>query len=212
MILCCVTDRRRLGLSVPELLARIQWLAAAGVDYIQLRERDLTDRGLLDLASAAVRAVSGTGARVLVNDRADIAVAAAAHGVHLREDSPPAARVRALARSPLIVGRSVHSAAAVRAASGAYDYLLFGTVFSSRGKPTGHPVAGLDALRGACAAADAPVLAIGGIDAGRAAAVAGTGAAGIAAVDALLGADSAKDARRRADGLRRMFDSGSRVV
>jgi thiamine-phosphate pyrophosphorylase len=132
---------------------------------------------------------------VVVNDRADIAIAAGAAGVHLREDSPPASRVRAAfaeasapnspkATQRFLIGRSVHSLAGIDAAvaDGGCDYLLFGTVFPSEGKPGDHAVAGLDALREACARSRLPVIAIGGMNEARAAAARDAGAAGFAAV------------------------------
>ena len=205
-----VTDRRRFGLSVEALVERA---ARAGVDMIQVRERDLDDGDLIALVRAMVRATAGRGTKVLVNDRADIAIAAGAAGVHLRSDSAPGARVRAAfaavaASAPkaafaegsatkaagatstatpaagFLIGRSVHSLDDVDAAiaDGAYDYLLFGTVFRSAGKPADHPVAGLDGLAAACARSAIPVIAIGGIDAARLDDVAKTGAAGFAGV------------------------------
>lgn len=177
-------------------MARAAAAARAGIDVIQVRERDLPDRELAALVRAIVAALAGTHARVLVNDRADIAVAAGASGVHLRGDSAPASRIRAMAafaadaasapKAPgrFLIGQSVHSLADVDAAlvDGGADYLLFGTVFPSDGKPEGHPVAGLDALRQVCARSPLPVIAIGGMNDARAAAVRDAGAAGFAAV------------------------------
>jgi thiamine-phosphate pyrophosphorylase len=201
-----VTDRRRFGFSIDELVARVAAAARAGVDVIQVRERDLPDRDLAALTRAIVAAAAAAGAqtRVLVNDRADIAIAAGASGVHLRGDSAPASRIRAMAASVqasaasaeasapkaskapggFLIGQSVHSLADVDAAcaAGGADYLLFGTVFPSEGKPDGHPVAGLEALRQACARSPLPVVAIGGMNEARAAAVRDAGAAGFAAV------------------------------
>lgn len=176
-----VTDRRRFGLSVEALVARA---AQAGVDAIQVRERDLADRDLVDLVRAMVRATAGSRTKVIVNDRADIAIAGGAAGVHLRSDSAAGARVRMLIPAEFVVGRSVHSLDDVDAAIAdtAYDYLLFGTVFHSGGKPADHPVAGLEGLTAACARSPIPVLAIGGIDAARLADVANSGAAGFAGV------------------------------
>lgn len=155
-----------------------------GVDVVQVRERDLDDRTLLILVEQIVAAVTGTATQVLVNGRADVAISAGAHGVHLRGDSPPASRVRAIVPPGFILGRSVHSLAEIDAAvaDGACDYLMFGTVFPSAGKPPGHPVAGLDALAEACRRSPIPVIAIGGIDPPRIAAIAQSGAAGFAAV------------------------------
>ena len=184
-----VTDRRRFGLSVDALVERA---ARADVDVIQVRERDLCDRDLADVVRAMVRATAERRTKVLVNDRPDIAIVSGAAGVHLRSDSPPGARVRAAfaeasaakAGEGFLIGRSVHSLADVDAAiaEGGYDYLLFGTVFPSAGKPPDHPVAGLAGLAAACARSPIPVIAIGGIDAARLGAIAKSGAAGFAGV------------------------------
>lgn len=184
-----VTDRRRFGLSIDQLVTRAAAAASAGVDVIQVRERDLPDRELAALARQIVATAAGSSTRVLVNDRADIAIAAGAAGVHLRADSAPASRVRGLAPAGFLIGRSVHSLAEVDAAvaGGGADYLLFGTVFLSDGKPDGHPVAGLDALRRACARSSVPTIAIGGMTEARVAAVREAGAAGFAAVGLFMG-------------------------
>ena len=135
------------------------------------------------LVERALRAVEGTAARILVNDRVDVALAAGAHGVHLRSDSMEAIRVRETAPSALVIGRSVHSAEEARASerAGGLDYLLFGTVFASHSKPGVSP-AGVERLAEACAAVALPVLAIGGITAATCASAAGAGAAGFAAI------------------------------
>jgi thiamine-phosphate pyrophosphorylase len=209
-----VTDRRRYAWSIPELERHVGWLLDAGVDVVQVRERDLPDRALATLVAAVVARAAGSGARVLVNDRADVAIAAGAAGVHLREDSVPAPRARAIAPAGFVIGRSVHDTAGVRGATeaGGCDYLLFGTVFQSPGKPAGHPVAGTAALAEACAATPWPVLAIGGIRPDNAGAACAAGARGVAAVDYLLTAGSAADARTRVMALRRAIDTGSGVV
>jgi thiamine-phosphate pyrophosphorylase len=179
-----VTDRARFGLTGAALVDRAARAARTGAHVIQVRERDLADAALLDLVKAVIDAVTGAGARVLVNDRIDVALAAGAAGVHLRGDSPTAARVRALVPQHFLIGRSVHSLDEVDAAVvvGGCDYLMFGTVFRSAGKPDGHPVAGLDALARACARSPLPVIAIGGMTPDREADVARAGAAGLAAV------------------------------
>ena len=159
------------------LVALIGEAARAGVDLIQIRERDLDDRALVALARAAVAAVRGTAARVVVNDRADVALAAGAAGVHLRGDSMPAGRVRAMRAAGFLVGRSVHDegeAAAVDAEGGC-DYLMFGTVFPSASKPAGHRRSAWRHLARVCAGVTAPVLAIGGISIERAAEAARAG-------------------------------------
>jgi thiamine-phosphate diphosphorylase len=203
-IFCLVTDRRAAG--ERPLVALIGEAARAGVHLIQLRERDLNDRELVALARAAVAAVQGTSARVIVNDRVDVALAVGAAGVHLRSDSIPAGRVRTITRPGFLVGRSVHDedeAAAVDAEGGC-DYLIFGTVFPSSSKPAGHPIAGLDALGRVCARVAAPVLAIGGISIDRAPDAARAGAAGIAAIQLFA---SGPDLHQTVDALRRAFDT-----
>lgn len=185
-VICVVTRVRGDAGSADRarLLERLATAAAAGADYIQIRERQLSDRELASFTATLVAQVSGTGCRVLVNDRPDVALAAGAHGVHLKSDGPAAADVRRLTPPRFIIGRSIHSTAEAVAASraGGYDYLLFGTVFPSQSKPDGHPIAGLDALHAACAAAAMPVLAIGGIDVPRGRQAIEAGAAGIAAI------------------------------
>lgn len=184
MIRHFVTDRRRFGLDEQALVARAAKAAAAGVDVVHVREPDLTDRLLAALVRRTIEAVAPHGTRVLVNDRADVALATGAAGVHLRADSVAASRIRAIVPSGFVIGRSVHTVDEIdrAVADGGCDYLLFGTVFPSRGKAEGHPVAGLDALRDACARAPLPVIAIGGMSEQRAADVASTGAAGLAGV------------------------------
>jgi len=184
-VVCMVTDRRRLGQPAEEALIRRVGLAArAGIHLIQIRERDMPDGALLALVQHVVAAVRGTRARVLVNDRVDVALSAGAHGVHLRGDSVPAARVRALTPSAFLIGQSVHTRDEVTAlrAEGAVDYLLFGTVFPTASKPdqTAAGVAGVasavDAARGL------PVLAIGGVTLANTRDLSGTGCSGIAAI------------------------------
>jgi thiamine-phosphate pyrophosphorylase len=198
LLVHCVTDRRRFGLSLDALVDRAAHAARGGADAIQIRERDLPDRDLVALVRRIGDACAGTPARLLVNDRFDIAAVSGAAGVHLRADSPPASRVAAFAAAAasapgahdrFIIGRSVHTLEEIDAAiaDGACNYLLFGTVFPSTGKPAGHPVAGLEALRAACARSPLPVIAIGGVDRSRLQAIADAGAAGYAAVEMFMG-------------------------
>jgi thiamine-phosphate pyrophosphorylase len=183
----CVVTRARGAAGSPEragLVDRLTRAAAAGATLIQVRERLLDDRSLVAFVRELVAATRGTACRVLVNDRLDIALAAGAAGVHLKASSFSASDARRLAPAGFLVGRSVHSAeeAADVEAAGGCDYLVFGTVFPSASKPGDHPIAGLDALREVCRRVSLPVIAIGGATIARAAAIAGTGAAGAAAV------------------------------
>jgi thiamine-phosphate diphosphorylase len=164
-------------------VARVTWAARAGAHLVQVRERDLEGGALVSLVRRCVEAVRGSRARVLVNDRLDVALAAGAHGVHLRADSMPAARVRAVCPPGFLVGRSVHAPdEAVRVESeGGLDYLIFGTLFPTVSKP-GRQTAGLEALAGLVRAVRLPVLAVGGIAADNLGDVGATGAAGYAAI------------------------------
>jgi thiamine-phosphate diphosphorylase len=183
-ILCLITDRRRLGASWEEaLVRRVRTAAAAGVHLVQVREHDLDGGPMMRLVAACVEAVRGTSTRVLVNDRFDVALAAGAHGVHLRGDSFPASRIAPWAPAGFLIGRSVHSMAeAVAAAEAdAVNYLIFGTVFDSSSKP-GRSPAGLGELSRVASATRIPVLAIGGITAGNIAEVMAAGAAGAAGI------------------------------
>lgn len=166
---------------------------AAGVDAVQIRERDLPGGSLARLTAVAVAAARGSRTKVLVNDRVDVALAAGADGVHLRADSPPAWRIRPLVPKTFVVGRSVHTLEEARAA-GDVDYVIAGTVWPTSSKPAGHPVLGAAGLAQLVRAASVPVLAIGGIDVGRAAAVAASGAAGIAAIGLFIGQDDPRSA------------------
>jgi thiamine-phosphate pyrophosphorylase len=178
-----ITDRRQVDGNLDALVARVAAAARAGVSLIQVRERDLDGGALLHLVARCVDAVGSSKARVLVNDRLDVALAAGAHGVHLRGDSLPAVRVRELAPAGFLVGRSVHDAGEARrvSAAGGLDYLMFGPVYETASKP-GRAAAGLAALRSVAAATPLPVLAVGGMSPDRALAAAGAGAAGFAAI------------------------------
>jgi thiamine-phosphate diphosphorylase len=225
-ILCAVTDRRRLGTfssinaAIDALVAQARIAADAGLDLFQIREsthahaeavRDaalsqslslpLPDGALLDVTARACEAVKGSGMRVLVNDRLDIARAAGAHGVHLRGSSFAAARARTLAPAdvPFLIGRSVHTRQEARdvETAGDLDYLILGAMFPTRSKPAEHPLAGLDLLRDVVRAARLPVLAIGGITLENAGAVARAGATGIAAIGLFLPPDASAAAAAR---------------
>lgn len=165
------------------MIRRVRAAAVEGIHLVQIRERDLDGGSLTRLVAACIDAVRGTRARVLVNDRFDVALAAGAHGVHLRGDSFPASRVRAWAPRGFLIGRSVHSAsdAVLAAKDDALDYLIFGTVFASDSKPD-RPAAGLRELSTVASATRLPVLAIGGMTSSKIADVMRAGAAGVAGI------------------------------
>lgn len=180
--------------------------AEAGVDLIQIREPRVDDRTLVDCVRRAVDLAAGTTARVLVNARLDVAIAAGAAGVHLRGDSMSAADARSIAPDGFLIGRSVHSTAGAIEAErgGGCDYLIFGTVYPTRSKPDAHRVAGIAGLRDVCASTRLPVLAIGGVSIERIREVAAAGAAGIAAIGMFAASGRLADTVQTA---RRMFDT-----
>jgi thiamine-phosphate pyrophosphorylase len=190
------------------LLDTIHAAAQAGLTLVQVREPQLDDRALLALVREAIAATAGTGARVVVNERTDVALAAGAAGVHLKDDAVPASRVRRLAPPGFLIGRSVHSVDAARAAErdGGCDYLVFGTVLASTSKPEGHPAAGLEALARVCRAVRLPVVAIGGVTEAALPSLAGASAAGIAAISFFADSRSAAD---HVGAVRRAFDTHS---
>lgn len=210
---CLVTDRARLGpgwaAALPELVARA---AAAGVDLVQVRERGLEARELGALVARCRRAIDGSGTRLLVSDRLDIALAEGAHGVHLPSGGLTPAEVRMHAAPGFLIGRSVHSVAeAARVtADGGADFLVFGTVFPSHSK-LGIEPAGLAQVAATVAATHLPVLAIGGIAEATLGGVAGTGAAGVAAIG-FLTVESVEEMRRRVRLVRKAFDTLSPQV
>ncbi|MGB6200444.1 MAG: thiamine phosphate synthase [Candidatus Acidiferrales bacterium] len=191
-ILCYVTDRRGApgatanSDSTSLLSAVIERAIAAGVDWTQVREKDLDARPLENLVRTAVKINAGR-ARIFVNDRLDIALASDTDGVHLGENSLPAAGVAAwragAGRPNFTIGVSCHSPEAVRAAEDAgADYIFFGPIFATPSKASFGPAQGVERLRAACRGARIPVLAIGGITESNAVECLAAGAAGIAAI------------------------------
>jgi thiamine-phosphate diphosphorylase len=195
-MICLVTDRVRLAGPAATadaaracLVTQARHAANAGVDLIQVRERDLEAGELLALVVELVAVTSGSSTRIVVNDRLDVALAAGAAGVHLRGNSMPIAAARRIAPADFLIGRSVHAVHEAVAAAGA-DYLIAGTVFASASKPADAPLLGLEGLRAIAAAVDVPVLAIGGIDEEGFADVAAAGAAGLAAIGLFMTSQS----------------------
>jgi thiamine-phosphate pyrophosphorylase len=156
-------------------------LAAAGVDALQLREKHLDDRVLYELARTA-RAALPRPARLLVNGRADVALAAGGDGVHLPADGVPAAALRARFGGGLLLGVSTHGIEEVeRARLAGADYVVFGPVYETPGKLASASPAGPAGLA-RVAALGIPVYALGGVTLERFAEVAAAGAAGVAGI------------------------------
>ena len=200
-IFCLVTDRRRLCAGCGDhdarrcLIAQVREAVAAGIDLVQIREREMEAAHLADVVSQAVAAARGSATRIVVNDRLDVALACGADGVHLRADSVPPARVRALVPPGFLVGRSVHAADEAAQVAPDVDYLIAGTVFPTASKPGAGRWLGDAGLAGVTHAVAVPVLAIGGVTIELLPRVAAAGAAGIAAIGLFL--DEGASARCR---------------
>lgn len=203
MILCYITDRRQFAGSPAEqrarLLAKVAEASRAGVDLIQLREKDLPAREVEAVAAEAARLVRENAGpkrtRLLINSRVDIAIAAGADGAHLRSEDIAASEARVIfnkaGMQAAVIGVSCHALAEVRLAeSHGADFAVFGPVFGKSGAPG----QGLAALRKVCGRVPAggieaalpagcmPVLALGGVTVENAAACLEAGAAGIAGI------------------------------
>jgi thiamine-phosphate pyrophosphorylase len=152
----------------------------ADADFIQLRESALEARALAHLARAWLAA---SGARLLLNDRADVAIACGASGVHLRDRSLSPARIRQIAPAGFIVTVACHDAEAVhRAASEGADYAILAPIFPPLSKPSTTPPLGLDALHSIASKSKIPVIALGGITAESAPRCIEAGATGVAGI------------------------------
>jgi thiamine-phosphate pyrophosphorylase len=187
-----ITDRRMLPqrARTPGLTSLIDFIkqaAAAGVDMVQIRERDLSAGEVCSI----VEAVSGC-VPTLVNDRADIAAAYAA-GVHLTTRSMPVGVVRAAFGPDILIGASTHTIGEVEAAeAGGADFAVFGPVFETASKQMyGEPV-GVDALQSAATRARIPLLALGGVNISNFRRALDAGAAGVAGISMFVEAPDLK--------------------
>jgi thiamine-phosphate pyrophosphorylase len=201
-LLCYVTDRRSLPLTepsqaIPELLRKIEQVASAGVDFIQIREKDLSAQELAALTRQAVQIAASVAGdkgrtRILVNDRLDVGLTEGADGVHLAENSLHVAEATRLVaerasresgKREFLVGASCHSLEMVQAAARAgADYVFLGPVFATPSKAEYGEPQGLERLAQICRSVAIPVFGIGGITLEKAASCIEAGAAGLAAI------------------------------
>ena len=188
-----VTDRSVARRPLPVV---VEECLGAGLKAVQLREKDLAARDLLAVATSLRESTRVHGARLLVNDRADVALACGADGVQRTHDSLPVGALRAISPPPFLIGASVHSVAQAREAEAeGADFLVFGPVHDTPSKRGYGPPQGLSALSLVTAAVDKPVLAVGGVTPERVAAILGAGAAGVAVISAILAADRSEERR-----------------
>ena len=219
MILCLVTDRRRLGGAmglregdwVEALHRQVAAAANAGIDYIQVREPDLEAGPLVELVKSLMVVVTGA-TRLLVNDRLDVALAARAHGVQLKEHSILPAEVRRITPPGFVIGCSVHQISSISARKSA-DFLIAGTVLPTASKPAVDYLDQDGLSKVVEAATGQPVLGIGGLDLSAIPMLASTRASGLAAIGAFIpaaGEDVSDFVQNRVRAMRKAFDSARR--
>jgi thiamine-phosphate pyrophosphorylase len=189
-----VTDGRGGGAPLRDFLDAV---LGAGVDVVQLREKELEARPILDLAGVFRERCDAHRVPFILNDRADLALAAGADGVHLGQDDLPVADARRVLGRDAIVGRSTHEPEQMRRAMKEdVDYVVVGPLHATPTKP-GRPAAGISLVRLAAAEATKPWFAIGGIDLGTIAAVREAGGRRVVVVRAITGSKDPSDAVKR---------------
>lgn len=193
--LYAITDRHQArGRPLEEVVAAA---ISGGARAFQLREKDLAAREQCELVERLVRITRPAGAKLLINDRVDIALALDLDGVHLARHSLPADEARKLLGPGRLIGASCHSVAEVReAAENGADFVVLGPIFETSSKTAfGHPL-GPGVLREARRAVRLPLFALGGIKPGNIDAVMAAGADGVAAISAVMAAEDVAAAVR----------------
>jgi thiamine-phosphate pyrophosphorylase len=180
-----LTDVQLSGLSHAE---QVELLYLGGASLIQLREKQMPAFEFYEQAKAAVTVAERSGVRLIINDRVDVALAVAAHGVHLGQDDLPPVVARNLLGPTGIVGYSTHNVdQALEAVKQPIDYLAIGPIFQTTTKTDTFPVLGLDGLRAVRRAiGNFPLIAIGGITHSNARDAIDAGADSVAVISALL--------------------------
>ena len=194
--LLIITDRRKTrGRPLAEVIARA---CEGGARWFQLREKDLPAGRFLELAWELRAVTAEMGARLIINDRADVALAVGADGLHLPANGLPTEVARRLVGQELLLGVSTHSAdEAVRAARAGADYITFGPLFYTPSKASYGPPVGLEKLGDVVGLEpDLPVLGLGGVKPGNVGEVILGGASGVALISAVIAADDPAGAAR----------------
>ncbi len=186
-----------------DLLGLIGEAVRGGATIVQLRAKNLSSRDFLELGLRTADLLARMGIPLLVNDRMDIALACGAAGVHLGQEDMPVPQARRILGRDKTIGVSVNTPEeALRAEREGADYVGASPAYATTSKETGLAVLGPEGVRRIKRAVRIPVVAIGGINAGNSAALADSGADGIAVISAVLGAP---DARRAAEELKKAF-------
>ncbi|MCJ7681543.1 MAG: thiamine phosphate synthase [Candidatus Aminicenantes bacterium] len=201
--LCLVADVEAAG--ERDLRAIVAEALEGGITLLQLRAKKLDTRPFLDLAADLLPLVRSDSIPLIINDRVDIALASGAYGVHLGQNDMSPAEARKLLGKDAIIGISANTVEEARAAeAGGADYIGLSPVFSTPSKTDPDPPIGLSGIRRLTEAVTIPGIAIGGIKQNNAADVFAAGAAGIAVISAIMGAE---DIRESAAELRRIVDA-----
>jgi thiamine-phosphate pyrophosphorylase len=197
-----ITDRKLFNAQCSMYLA-LETALKAGTKFIQLREKRLPARMLLDTAQWVSELTKEYGAKLLINDRVDIALAVGADGVHLGQKSIPAHAVRKISKNKLLIGVSTHGIEeALQAEKDGADFITLGPVFKTQSKlKYGDPI-GIDVIRKVKSEVSIPVLAIGGIKPDKVKKVIKAGADGVAVISAIL---AAKDIRAATEEFLRLL-------
>lgn len=198
-----ITDRKLFG-DLPSFFSAIEEALKGGAKALQLREKDLGVRELLDLAYRLRDMTRAFGARLFVNDRVDVALAADADGVHLGGQSMPAFAVRRVVGRHMLIGVSTHGIGqAVQAEKDGADFITLGPVFETPSKARYGKPLGIDVLREASGRLSVPFFAIGGIRGERAGDVTRAGSRGVAVISAVL---ASKDVKTETERLMRLLE------
>lgn len=192
MKVCFVTNRKMCG--ERNLLNIISEAAAVGLDMVQVREKDLLGKALLELSEKIVHICQGTGCRVFINGRFDVALASGADGVHLGYDAIPSHIVREAVGEKLKIGISIHSVnEAKEAHKRGADFAFLGTIFKTPSKEGLTSLLGVEKLKEAVNQCQIPLFAIGGINGTNVKLMEGTGVEGVVMISGIIKAESLKD-------------------
>lgn len=188
-----ITDRKLFTVHC-SLFTAIKEALKGGLKAVQLREKDLGTRDLLDMGYRMRELTKQHGAKLFINDRVDVALAVEADGVHLGQMSIPPYAVRDIAKDKLLIGVSTHSLEeAMRTEKEGADFITIGPVYHTPSKAQyGKPI-GIDTLRKVKSMVSIPVFAIGGIKLDKVREVTNAGADGVAVISAILASEDVKE-------------------